>query len=256
MIERSDLLSRYPATHFDRTERLHFHLVMIGRGGVGTHQVDFADVEMRPGRMLHIQPGQVHRWLVASEFDATVLLFRDAPTRLATRWRLGANWIDLDDDDIGSVAPVLQLVAEERDLERTPVERAVALGALRDLVFVRMELGRGHDQAIERMPAAYVAFRDDLEADLSVGVTMRERAERLGYSARTISRACLEVSGSTAKQVVDERVMLEAQRLLSQPEASISQVGHVLGFSEHTNFAKYFRRHMGISPSAWIESVH
>jgi len=100
-----------------------------------------------------------------------------------------------------------------------------------------------------------VAFRDDLEADLNVAVTMGERAERLGYSARTISRACLEVSGNTAKQVVDQRVILEAQRLLSQPEASVSQVGYALGFSEQTNFAKYFRRHVSMSPSAWIESV-
>lgn len=255
MVHRSELIDRFPAEHFDHTTRLDFHMVMIGRRGFGRHEVDFADVEMRPNRMLHIQPGQVHKWYIDSEFDATLILFRDAPTRLATRWRLGASWVDLSDKDRKQIKPVLELLVAERDSERNPVDRAVALGAVRDLAFVRMGLGRENREATDRLPAAYVAFRDDLEADLSVAVTMGERAERLGYSARTISRACLEVSGSTAKQVVDQRVMLEAQRLLAQPDASVAQVGHTLGFSEQTNFAKYFRRHMGTSPSAWADSL-
>ena len=255
MVSRRELMKRYPVEHFDRMERLHFHMVMIGRRGVGVHEVDFAEVEMRPHRMLHVQPGQVHRWRVESDFDATLILFSDAPTRLSTRWQLGANWIDIDDEARSQIKPVIALVKQERSAERTPVERAVALGALRDLAFVRMGLGREQSEVADRLPTAYVAFRDDLEAGLSVAVTMGERAERLGYSARTISRACLEVSGRTAKQLVDERVVLEARRLLSQPEASVSQVGHALGFSEQTNFAKYFRRHMDMSPSAWMDTV-
>lgn len=255
IVSRRELLERYPAEHFDRMERLQFHMVMIGRRGVGIHEVDFSEVEMRPHRMVHLQPGQVHRWRVEEDFDALLVLFNDAPTRLATRWRLGASWIDIDDEARQQIKPVIQLIYQEREAERSPVERIVALGALRDLAFVRMGLGRDQTSAMKNLPPAYVAFRDDLEADLSVAVTMGERAERLGYSARTISRACLEVSGRTAKQLVDERVVLEAQRLLSQPEASVSQVGRALGFSEQTNFAKYFRRHMEMSPSAWMESV-
>lgn len=254
IVSRRDLLNRYSPEHFDRMERLHFHVVMIGRRGAGVHEVDFAEVEMRPHRMLHLQPGQVHRWRVDSDFDATLILFNDAPTRLATRWQLGACWVDIDDESRKQIKPVVAMVMQEQQTQRTPVERAVALGALRDLLFVRLALGRDRDEVAERLPAAYVAFRDDLEADLSVAVTMGERAQRLGYSARTISRACLEVSGRTAKQLVDERVVLEARRLLSQPGASVASVGHTLGFSEQTNFAKYFRRHMDQSPTAWMES--
>ena len=254
LVSRRELLARYPPEHFDRMERLHFHVVMIGRRGVGVHEVDFAEVEMKPHRMLHLQPGQVHRWRLDSDFDATLVLFSDAPTRLANRWRLGASWVDIDDEIREQIKPVIGLVKQESAVDRSPVERAVALGALRDLAFVRMGLGREQSKMTKGLPAAYVAFRDDLEADLSVAVTMGERAERLGYSARTISRACLEVSGRTAKQLVDERVVLEARRLLSQPEASVSQVGHALGFSEQTNFAKYFRRHMEMSPTAWMDT--
>lgn len=38
---------------------------------------------------------------------------------------------------------------------------------------------------------------------------MIELAQELGYSSRTIDRACRQVTGRTAKQVLDERVAFE-----------------------------------------------
>jgi AraC-like DNA-binding protein len=57
--------------------------------------------------------------------------------------------------------------------------------------------------------------------------------------------------GRSAKQVVDLRVALEARRILVHSTASASAIGEQLGFSEPTNFQKFFKRQVGLTPEAF-----
>jgi AraC-like DNA-binding protein len=70
----------------------------------------------------------------------------------------------------------------------------------------------------------------------------------MGCSVRTLTRASLAVTGRTAKQVVDDRVALEARRLLACTPLSVAEVGRHLGFPEPTNFGRFFHREVGSSP--------
>ena len=252
---RRDLIARFPEGHFDHVERLQFHLVLIGDSGEGRHEVDFVDTQIRPNRVVHIEPGQVQRWRSEPQFDATLVLFPEVPSAIAPSWGLGPRAVDLTPAEMADVRAVLALIGQERSADRTPAGRDIALRGLRDLLLVRLGLDRDRDAADGDLPPVYVAFRNDLEAHLTVEDSMGDRAKRIGYSGRTISRACLGVSGRTAKQLADDRLVLEARRLLAQPGASVAQVARALGFTEQTNFAKYFRRHTGVTPSAWVETI-
>jgi len=73
-------------------------------------------------------------------------------------------------------------------------------------------------------------------------------AGELEVSTRTLTRACLEAFGTSAKQHLDGRVALEAKRLLVHTEDTVGAVGARLGFFEATNFVKFFRRVEGETP--------
>jgi AraC-like DNA-binding protein len=76
-------------------------------------------------------------------------------------------------------------------------------------------------------------------------------AVRLGYSARTLTRACRAATGRSAKELIDARVALEAQRLLAHTDLPVAAIGRSLGFSEPTNFGKFFAREVGETPGAF-----
>jgi AraC-like DNA-binding protein len=59
------------------------------------------------------------------------------------------------------------------------------------------------------------------------------------------------VTGRTAKQAVDDRVALEARRLLACTPLSVAEIGRRLGFPEPTNFGRFFHREAGTSPGAF-----
>ena len=84
-------------------------------------------------------------------------------------------------------------------------------------------------------------------------------ANQLGHSARTLSRATLRAVGRTAKQFVDDRVVLEAKRLLAHGKVSVSECARLVGFDDPSNFTKYFRIRAGLPPgefAATMSTVH
>jgi AraC-like DNA-binding protein len=97
----------------------------------------------------------------------------------------------------------------------------------------------------------YLAFRRELQRSFATTRSVETYAARLGYSPRTLTRACLAATGRTAKQLADARVALEAQRLLAHTDLPVSEIGRSLGFTEPTNFGKFFTRETGQTPGAF-----
>lgn len=91
-------------------------------------------------------------------------------------------------------------------------------------------------------------FLRELESRFRTSHSLKFYAERLGYSQSTLSRACLAAEGRTAKRVIDRRIVLEGQRMLVHSTLSIAEISHFLGFSETTNFIKFFRCIADVTP--------
>jgi AraC-like DNA-binding protein len=79
-------------------------------------------------------------------------------------------------------------------------------------------------------------------------------AEALALSTRSLHRKLAEV-GRTFHDVVSEFRRAEAERLLSQGKASLSDVALRLGFADQSAFSRAFKRWTERSPSEW-RSAH
>ncbi len=88
-----------------------------------------------------------------------------------------------------------------------------------------------------------------LERDFRSSHRVTDYAAALGYSPRTLTRATLTATGTTAKQYLDARILLEAKRLLVHTDATAADISRTLGcFTEPTDFAKFFRKRDGRTP--------
>jgi AraC-like DNA-binding protein len=98
---------------------------------------------------------------------------------------------------------------------------------------------------------AYAWFRDHIEEHFRHWHKVGEYADRLGYSARTLNRLARRHTGLSAKELIDERIVLEAKRQLSHTDASASEIADGLGFHDASNFSSYFRGQAGMTPGAF-----
>ena len=70
-----------------------------------------------------------------------------------------------------------------------------------------------------------------------------------------LSRALSEVTGRSTKELVTDRVMLEAARLLRFTDETVGEVAHRVGFADPLYFSRAFKRHAGEAPMAYRDRV-
>ncbi len=237
----ASLLSRFGRAGIADLELLEFELVIAPTSGSGQHEVDFETVGIDPHRWLHIRPGQVHRW-IPDGFEATIIGF---PSRgRSPHWRPGPRIIPMSDDALHDVEPLLALMRHDH---RTDLGPATAL-LTRDLAIRWLELDLPDSNDDDPL---YTSFRRMLSREVIQERNVAYYARQLNCSTRTLTRACERAGAASPKHLIDQSVLLEAKRLLALPNATITETSERLGFTEPTNFTKFFKRVGGLSPSEW-----
>lgn len=80
-------------------------------------------------------------------------------------------------------------------------------------------------------------------------------ADKLSITPKHLSRVIKEHSMSTASEWIDNYVILEAKALLKSTTMTVVQISDELNFSDNAFFARYFRRHVGMSPKEYRTSL-
>jgi AraC-like DNA-binding protein len=258
------LRGRVSARSLARPQRPEFHHLLTLTTGDLRNTVDFDEYVLRPGSWLWVRPGQVHQWGDLGRVEGTLVLFQqdvlDAATATAAR---------VDDphapvvatpvaDDVQAVAMAAEHLSQEfQALGHLPLE--VHRAALRHLLAVLL-LRLAHLTVPVGVPApdpdeTYLRFRDAVERDFTRTRRVEDYARALGYSGRTLSRATLANAGTSAKEFVDRRVVLEAKRLLAHGDRTAAQISEQLGFVNPSQFSKYFTHRTGQSPIEFRKGV-
>ena len=239
LMSLAELRGRVPATQLLQTERVEFFMVLVATGGRGGHLVDFERFSLRAGHVVFVRPGQVQQWQPANGFEADVLLLDPAvvqPTASTSR----------------------QATMSLLRLEEWPVHFRMGADGLAAWRSLSAMLRRELDQPILDEPTAQATLirrlRRALEERVHARPSVALLARSVGVSTSTLARACQDVLGHSAKEEVDRRVALEAQRLLVHTTATSVAIGELLGFDEPTNFVKFFRRLVGTTPEAFRQA--
>lgn len=236
------------------------HLLMVEAGSFG-HVVDFVEHELGPGCVLMVRPGQVQQWREGRGSEGRLVLisseaFCPSVTRASADMRLLAlpDWPAVSRPGHGvfaeAVADLGRLSADIRRFEGTDLETSIIR---HELVTLLLRLARALRSApagreTTREAEIYVLFVRELETGITRRLNVQDYSKRLGFSESTLSRACVAAAGHTAKEVIDRRIALEAKRLLVHSQETAAGIGHQLGFTEPTNFVKFFRRLVGCTP--------
>jgi len=242
-------------------QRLDFDLLVHVERGATAHTVDFTVHPLQPGDILWVRAGQVHQWGEIDDIEGTVILFGahtvDDTARDLIRARLvrsQSHWpvLDLDGSPVSQALELLVASAGRRPEERSELHQAALAHALAALL-VQLALVEPSDGAPARRSTheAFGWFRDHIDEHFRDWHQVGAYADRLGYSTRTLNRLARQNTGLSAKELIDERVVLEAKRQLSHADVTVAEIAEELGFDDASNFSSYFRRQTRMTPGAF-----
>jgi transcriptional regulator GlxA family with amidase domain len=90
-----------------------------------------------------------------------------------------------------------------------------------------------------------------MEQQFRRGVGVGELACDLGVTATHLTRCCRETCGRSAIDLLQDRRIFEARKLLSETNTPVGQIGSSLGFASAAYFTRAFQNITGVSPSAF-----
>lgn len=101
----------------------------------------------------------------------------------------------------------------------------------------------------------YQNFISLIEKKLTKSRSANFYAKELAISYKHLNTICKELINKTAKNVIDDFIILQAKRNLINSTTNSSELAYKLGFEDPTNFTKYFKKSTGLTPKSFIKSL-
>jgi AraC family transcriptional regulator, transcriptional activator of pobA len=246
-----------------------YQIIWIQRGNP-TLWVDFKPVHLTPNTVLFLNKDVVKRFAGKTPFEGFSILFTDSFfCQTETDSRYLRNTMLFNDlfalsqievqKEINLFAGLLQQMKEEVHRKKDNFQSDILQNLLHNFLLQSERIKRTQDSITEVKKGAdldyVILFRDLLEAHYKDQKQVSYYAAQLLITEKRLNQATSKVLDKTPKEIIDDRIMLEAKRLLAHTHENIKEVGYALGFEEPTNFIKYFKKHASTTPTEFRENL-
>ena len=240
-----------------------FFLVILFTQGIGKHEVDFETFSVERGSLFVLKPGQMHYWELSDDVDGFVFFhsrefFDQGFSSLSIKEFHFYNalqetpYFKLEDKQLSKIIFVMhELILEyaKHDSFKWQKIHALILLVYIEISRVKTHLGNNHNQTYVRILRQ---FEDLIEDNFRSEKLVKQYAYKLNITEKHLNRVTKSCIGKTSTQLISERIILEAKRMLFYSKLNISQIGEALGYFDNSYFVRFFKKNVGITPLAFL----
>ncbi len=245
----------YAQLHFPHRHSF-YHIVLFTKGK-GSHSIDFDKFLVKPYQVYFMTPGQVHSWSFEKEMEGYIINFSED---FFKSFLLNPSYLEqLSFFSGNSKEGVIQLpvavhgeiirLLESLVLEQQGHTDKVRLLLLQLLLLVEESVSKKGTKAIPQQKQVLLRnFRRLIEAHYKTLRLPNEYADMLYITSNHLNALCRDLLGKTAGEVIRDRVLLEAKRLLTNGAMSAAEIAYELNFQDNSYFNRFFKKSTGITP--------
>jgi len=239
-----------------KPHRHDYHELFWTRAGSGWHSVDGERLEIEAGTITVIGRGRVHVLERAVGFTGAVVRFENELVLDAPAWLVGGHGAlgaEVPPSSVVGLEATIAILGAEAvrpaDSQSADLVRHFLSGLL--LWIERWYDGAHAERGDDADVALYRRFVSLLERSFAAHHEAAWYADELKVPAAALSRALSAVTGHATKQLVTDRVMLEAARLLRFSDLTVGEVSYRTGFEDQLYFSRAFKRRYGVAPRSY-----
>lgn len=271
ILSLESLFARGLNSALESPHRAHFYHIFVFTQGTGRHFIDFTPYNYDDATLLLISKGQVQQFQVRPETRGFLIVFTaeflyENATELNVSQSLrvfehalySSPCIRLSADQQWLMHRLAQIIYHEYQKPRDNLYNEILRHFLR---LIMLQTERILEANAIRLRAApryreLVAFRRLVEREMSKSRSVRYYARQLAVSPRKLNDLTQQSLNVSAKDFIEEQVVLESQRLLAQGDVSVKEIAFRLGFNDPTNWTKFFKKHTNVTPAAFRNRYH
>ncbi|TWF35704.1 AraC-like DNA-binding protein [Chitinophaga polysaccharea] len=273
--QQQDVIISQLGPYLAALQKLHFphrhdfyHLVLFTAGG-GSHSIDFQNFLVQPFQFYFMAPGQVHSWSFEGEIDGFVINFR---ADFFKSFLLNPDYLDqfpflgtqVDHSVIEipvDSRPVLidllnRAVLESENKRRFRVDTIRVM--LLQLFLLIGEINTSEKyQTLESSKSTLLKrFEKLIEHNYLELRRPKQYADILCVTPNYLNAVCNDVLGTSAGDIIRNRIVLEAKRKLINLNVTVTEIAYSLNFEDNSYFCKFFKKQTGLSPNSFRSAIH
>jgi len=83
----------------------------------------------------------------------------------------------------------------------------------------------------------------------------KEYADLLYVTPNHLNALCQDLLGKTAGELIRDRILLEAKRLLTNADMTVTEIGYILNFQDNSYFNRFFKKYVGVTPDEFRKQL-
>ena len=240
----------------DEPHKHDFFIINLFETGKGVHIIDFVEYPIENRQIHLIFPDQVHQWTIEKETVGYQLM-------ISRSWyesflpALRFSGIYYQNHPVISVSEEIYslLLQEFHAIQKQLNEKKIFW----ELIQKRIELigllvsksveGTFRDFEMYHSNPMVAKFLNLIDQHFKTDRSVSFYANKLNISANYLNIVCKKQLNRPASSLIQDRILLEAKRLLKVSEMSVKDIVYDLGFYDHASFSKFFKIQTGMTPS-------
>ena len=251
-----------------------FYQIIWFKSGNGKHFVDFNEYDVSENTIFFIAKNQVHAFDNFPGYEGFVIHFsedflvqKENDVDFFLKCSMFNNPYQIPSCCVGSGNEykldeyIVQMQTELKEHAKYGQEELLRLYLKAFLIQVQRrkyeleELNKGLAPfVVDEKRAQLIHFVNLIEENYTKGFPASKYAEMLFVSLRTLSNLTLQLLNKKPSEMIHERIVLVAKRLLLHSELNVNQVADKIGFEDSSYFIRYFKKYTNQSPTAFRKS--
>jgi len=269
LLRLEELYSRDNLNHnIEKHHKVEFYIILIIVEGSGNHTIDFKDYTLSKGSLLTVRKDQIHKFQKSEFSKGKLILFTNEflvnyleelesqKTLLLFNELLGDPKIQLEPKALNSISQSISRIENEYFNINDNHSMGIIRSELHILIsnLFRLKTKKELINTEKKYLKEFLVFQEKAEKKVFETTKVKDFAQMLGLSTKTLNTVTKAIIHKTAKEFVDEICIKQIKRLLTNTDLSVKEIAYQSGFEETTNFYKYFKRQSQVTPEQFRAS--
>lgn len=244
----------------EESHRHNSYVLFFFTKGSGTHEIDFNVFAIQPGSMFFLQPGQIHRWELSDDVEGFVIFYSQEMYNLYFGQKTVEDYpfyfsvdnkpeIIFDATESKAILPYFEILILESQANQLLKQHKI----LNLLDIIHIEIARKYSERNFHETHSYnlkiknfgVVLEDNFKSEKAPSFY----AAQLNISLKHLNRICNEILQKTTTDIITERIILEAKRMLMDRKFTINEIATELGYTDYSYFTRLFKKQTTITPT-------
>ena len=231
-----------------------FVLVLFDKGS-GVHTIDLIDYRVKPKQIHLLFPGQMHKWklgpvLKGQKLTINKALLESFPSSVQFIFKQHNRNPVLDMDPRTFKKIIVEALAVKKELSSRTIFMELVNARCRLIALMITLWAESESDDIITGDANPIShkFHSLVEEHFRKQKTVSFYAKQLFITSNYLGIICRKNFRMSALELIQERVLLEAKRLLHSSGMSIKEIAFDLGFPNLTYFSYFFKTKTSLTP--------